>query len=150
MLPFIHTDSRIKMIQTLCFLIFVIITGNVACATPIGYIYNASYVSNDIETFITYKDTCSECICNAFFLTVLSKYISLNCYTSNKTCALFANYSTPSSVEVNLDSTFIFMQQPPSQNETMSKEICLCLYVLRLPLDAVSSKLIRNPELKNR
>ena len=113
------------MIKTFCFLIFAIITNNVAGATSIGYIFNASYVSNEIETFVTYKDACSECICNAFFPTVLPKYISLNCYTRNKTCALFANYSTPpSSVAVNLDSTFIFMQQPPSQNKTTSKELC--------------------------
>lgn len=112
-------------------MVFVIITRNVACATPIGYIYNASYVSGYIDTFITYKNTCSECICNAFISEVLPKYIGLNCYTSNKTCALFANYSTPSTVSANLDSIFIFIQKPPSQNTT-SKKIYLSLPVLRL------------------
>jgi hypothetical protein len=111
------------MIPSFSFSILVMIISNVAYTTRVGYIYNASYVSNDITTVITYKNTCFECICNGFFSNVLRLYVGLNCYGNNKTCTLFANYSTPSTVEINSNSTFIFIQQPPFQNTSTSKEI---------------------------
>ncbi|CAF1311253.1 unnamed protein product [Adineta steineri] len=43
----------------------------------------------------------------------------MNCYTNNNTCELFANYSSSSSssiVKFDLNSIFIFIQQPPLQN----------------------------------
>ncbi len=76
------------------------------------------YVSNDTSVVITYTNTCSECICHGFFSSVPSLYVGLNCYKNNKTCQLFSNYSTPSIMTMNPDSTFIFIQQPPVQNRT--------------------------------
>ncbi len=98
--------------------VFFLIIINTGCAIPVGYIYNATYVSNDTTIFITYTNTCTECICNGFFSSVPSLYVGLNCYTSNKTCQLFANYSTPSMMVMNFNSTFIFIQLPPVQNTT--------------------------------
>jgi hypothetical protein len=43
-------------------------------------------------------------------------YVGLNCNKINKTCILFANYSSPSTMMINLNSTFVFIKQPPSQN----------------------------------
>ncbi|CAF1048765.1 unnamed protein product [Adineta steineri] len=102
------------------FMLFVVAVNFVTidCTTRIGYIYNATYVSNDTVTVITYRNTCSECICYAFFSNVSSSYVGLNCYKSNKTCVLFANYSTPSTMNTNLNSTFIFIKKPPTQNTT--------------------------------
>jgi hypothetical protein len=88
------------------------------CTTRVGYIYNATFVSNDTITVITYENACSECICHAFFLSVPPLYVGLNCYKNNKICALIANYSSPSMMKTNLNSTFIFIQQPPLQNTT--------------------------------
>ncbi|CAF1184096.1 unnamed protein product [Adineta steineri] len=104
----------------LVFMLFVVAANFVMidCTTRIGYIYNATYVSNDTITVITYRNTCSECICYAFFSNVSSSYVGLNCYKSNKTCVLFANYSTPSTMNMNLNSTFIFIKKPPTQNTT--------------------------------
>ena len=76
------------------------------------------YVSNDATIVMTYQNTCTECICSGFFSSLPSLYIGLNCYKRNKTCKLFANYSTPSMITMNPDSTFIFIQQPPVQNTT--------------------------------
>jgi len=104
------------MTQEFCYLTLIIMSYvHLVCASPIGYIYNASYSSTSIDTFIKYNQTCSECICNAFYSQMIPKYLSFNCYTSNKTCALFANYSATSTIQINLDSTFIFLQKPPSQ-----------------------------------
>jgi hypothetical protein len=93
------------------------IISDVDCTRSVGYIRNATYVSNDTKIIITYENTCFECICKGFFSNVPpAAYVGLNCYQSNKTCELIPNYLTPSTVMVNLDSTFIFIQQPPSQN----------------------------------
>ncbi len=99
-------------------MILAVIIIDIDCTTPVGYIYNATYVSNNTKVVITYKNTCSECICNGFFFSVTPLYVGLNCYTNNKTCELFANYSTSSMVIMNLNSTFIFIQQPPLPNTT--------------------------------
>ncbi len=106
------------MFRPVFFLIFTMIIINVGCTIRVGYILNATYVSNDTTVVITYRNTCTECICNGFFSSVPSLYAGLNCYTSNKTCQLFANYSTPSMMMMNFDSTFIFIQLPPVQNTT--------------------------------
>ncbi len=106
------------MLRSIFFLIFAVNIIDVVCTIRIGTIYNTIYVSNDTTTVITYKNTCQECICNAFFFSVPPLYVGLNCYQKNNTCELFANYSTPSMMETNLDSTFIFIQQPPVQNTT--------------------------------
>ncbi len=115
-------QSRIKrstkMLRSVFFLILVVIIIDVECTRRLGYIYNATYVSNDTTIVITYKNTCSECICNAFFSSVPPLYVGLNCYQSSKTCQLFANYSAPSTMVWNPNSTFIFIQQPPVQNTT--------------------------------
>jgi len=92
--------------------------GNIDCTTRIGYIYNATYASNNITAIITYTNTCYECICYGFFSSVPPLYVGLNCYQNNKTCALFANYSAISTVQIDFNSTFIFIQQPPTQNTT--------------------------------
>ncbi|CAF0863493.1 unnamed protein product [Adineta steineri] len=92
---------------------------NIDCTIRIGYIYNATYVSTNITTVITYNNSCSECICDGFLSTVPSLYVGLNCYTNNKTCALFANYLLSSStIKIDLNSIFIFIQQSLSQNTT--------------------------------
>ena len=88
------------------------------CTRRIGSIYNATYTSPNVTAVITFKNSCTECICYGFFSTVPSLYVGLNCYQNNKTCALFANYSSSSIVKNNINSTFIFIQQPPSQNTT--------------------------------
>ncbi len=120
-----------KMIPSLHFLILIMIMSNVAYQKQIGYIYNASYVSNDTTTIIMYNNACSECICYGFFSSVLPLYVGLNCY-KNKRCILFTNYSTPSTMAVNLNSTFIFIQQPPSQNiPSIRKDLCIYSYVVR-------------------
>ncbi len=106
------------MIRSVFFLIFVLITINVACTIRVGYIQNATYVSNDTTIIIKYTNTCTECICNGFLSSVPSLYVGLNCYKNNKTCKLFANYSTAWMMTMNPDSTFIFIQQPPVQNTT--------------------------------
>ena len=86
---------------------------HLVCASPIGYIYNASYSSTSIDTFIKYNQTCSECICNAFFSNISSPYVGLNCYKNNKTCQLFVNYSTSTIIEININATFMFIPRPP-------------------------------------
>jgi len=106
------------MIRSTFFLILVVIIIDVGYTIRVGYIYNATYVSNDTKIIITYENTCSECICNGFLSSLSPLYVGLNCYENNKTCELFANYSTSSNVMMNLNSTFIFIQQPPSQNTT--------------------------------
>jgi len=106
------------MLRSVFFLILVVIIIDVECTRRLGYIYNATYVSNDTTIVITYKNTCSECICNGFFSNIPPLYVGLNFYQNNKTCELFANYSTPSMMETNLNSTFIFIEQPLVQNET--------------------------------
>jgi hypothetical protein len=111
------------MIQSVFFLILIMSVINTVCTTRIGYIYNTTYASTtNTSVVITYRNTCSECICQAFFSRVPSLYVGLNCYTNNKTCTLFTNYSSPSTVTINLNSTFIFIQQPPLENTTAGNE----------------------------
>ncbi len=104
------------MIQSVFLLILIMAVGNIDCTTSLGYIYNATYASTNISAIITYQNTCSECICYGFFSSVPPLYVGLNCYKNNKTCALFANYSSASMVKIYLNSTFIFIQQPSLQN----------------------------------
>jgi len=107
------------MIRLVFLLILTVAVIKIDCTARVGYIYNATYVSTNIVTIITYQNTCSECICYGFFSSVPPLYVGFNCYKNNNTCALFANYSSSSStVMINLNSTFIFIQQPPSQNAT--------------------------------
>jgi len=128
------TNCLIKIVRSVFFLIFTMIIINVNCTVPVGYIQNATYVSNDTTIVITYQNTCTECICNGFFSTLPPSYVGLNCYKSNKTCALFANYLTPSTMMMNPDSTFIFIQQPPVQNITTGNSTFLILSrVIRYP-----------------
>ncbi|CAF1512456.1 unnamed protein product [Adineta steineri] len=91
---------------------------NVGCTIRISYIYNATYVSTNITAVIAYNNSCSECICYGFLSTVPSLYAGMNCYTNNKTCALFASYLSLSAIKIDLNSIFIFIQQPLSQNTT--------------------------------
>jgi hypothetical protein len=111
------------MIRSVFFLIFAVIIIDVDYAIRVGYIYNATYVSNNTKVVITYKNTCSECICNGFFYNVTLLYVGLNCYKISKTCELFSSYSTSSMVMMNLNSTFIFIQQPPSQDMTTQQPL---------------------------
>ena len=104
------------MLRLVFFLIFTVINIEIACTIPLGYIQNAAYVSSGTAVVITYTNTCAECICSGFFSTVPSSYVGLNCYRNNKTCELFANYSTSSMITINLDSTFIFIQQSSVQH----------------------------------
>jgi hypothetical protein len=110
------TNRLTKMMRLVFFLILAVIMIDVDYAIRLGYIYNATYVSNNTKVVITYNNTCSECICDGFFSSASPSYVGLNCYTNNKTCELFANYSTSSMVMMNLNSTFIFIQLPPSQD----------------------------------
>jgi hypothetical protein len=117
-------------------------------AIYIGYIYNATYVSNDTNVVITYKNTCSECICYGFFSSVTPLYVGLNCYKNTKTCELFADYSTSSMVMMNLNSTFIFIQQPPSQNTTTGNKTFLTVlqviiypYVMLISFSTIPTEL---------
>jgi hypothetical protein len=103
------------MIRSVFLLILTTTVFNINCTTRIGRIYNTSYVSNVTSIVMTYKNTCSECICNAFFSAVSPLYMGLNCYTNNKTCRLFANFSSLSLVK-DLNATFIFIQLPPFQS----------------------------------
>ncbi|CAF4074379.1 unnamed protein product [Adineta steineri] len=97
---------------------------DVDCTIRIGYIYNATYVSTNITAVITYNNSCSECICYGLLSTVPSLYVGMNCYTNNKTCALFANYLISSStIKTDLNSIFIFIQQSLSQNTTTAESI---------------------------
>ncbi|CAF1482311.1 unnamed protein product [Adineta steineri] len=91
---------------------------NVDCTIRIGYIYNATYVSTNITAVIAYNNSCSECICYGLLSTVPSLYVGMNCYTNNKTCALFASYLSLSAIKIDLNSIFIFIQQSISQNTT--------------------------------
>ncbi len=104
------------MILPVFLLILIVAVVNIDCTTRIGYICNAAYVSTNITAVSTYKNACTECICYGFFSSVPSLYVGLNCYENNKTCELFANYSSPSTIMTDLNSTFIFIQLPPSQN----------------------------------
>jgi len=79
----------------------------------ISLIDNAAYISNTTKIITTYQNACSECICNAFFSNISSPYVGLNCYKNNKTCQLFVNYSTSTIIEININSTFMFIQRPP-------------------------------------
>jgi hypothetical protein len=137
-----------KMIRSFFFLILVVIIIDVACTIPIGYIYNATYVSNDTTIVITYQNACSECICNGFFSSIPPLYVGLNCYQNNKTCQLFANYSTSSMMVWNPNSTFIFIQQPPMQNTTTSNYTFLTVsrvikypYVMLISLSTIPTEL---------
>ena len=109
------------MIRLVFLLILIVAVTNIYCATRIGYIYNATYASTNITAIVTYNNTCSECICYGFFSSVSPLYVGLNCYKNNKTCALFANYSSSSIVKSDVNSIFIFIQQPPPQNTTTGK-----------------------------
>jgi len=113
-----HTIQLIKMIRSVFLLILIMALVNIACTISIGYIYNVSYVSTNISAVVTYENTCSECICHGLVASVPPLYVGLNCYTNNKTCVLFANYSSPSTIKIDFNSTFIFIQPPPSQNTT--------------------------------
>ena len=92
-------------------------------AKRLGHIRNGSYVSNDTKVLRTFVNTCSECICDGFFSMVSPVYVGLNCYQSRKTCELFANYSIPSMITRNDDSTFIFLQLPPVENKTTGTDM---------------------------
>ena len=106
------------MIPSVFLLILIVAVTNIHCTTPVGYIYNATYTSTNITAIITHKNTCSECICYGFFSSVPPLYVGLNCNANNKTCALFANYSSSATMRIDFDSAFIYIQQPPSQNTT--------------------------------
>ncbi|UJR20052.1 hypothetical protein I4U23_023186 [Adineta vaga] len=110
------------MLATFTVVLLILII-NVRYINGLGFIYNASYISSSssssANTIITYRNTCSECICYAFFSNTPPLYVGLNCYNNNnKTCELFSNYSSASIVQSNSDSTLIFIQQPPLQNKT--------------------------------
>ncbi|CAF1025380.1 unnamed protein product [Adineta steineri] len=91
---------------------------NMGYTELVDFIFNAAYVSTNSSVIITYNDTCSECICQGLLSSVSPSYVGLNCY-NNKTCVLFTNYSSLSSmIQVNLDSTFIFIQQQSSFQNT--------------------------------
>ena len=90
---------------------------------PVSFVYNASYVSSNSSVIITYENDCSVCICQGLFSNVSPSYAGLNCYKNNKTCALFTTYSSLSSmIQINLDSTFIFIQQPLLQNTSVGNK----------------------------
>ena len=108
-------------INLFCIMIIIIIINNIVCTTHVGYIRNASYISNSTKMIMTYQNTCSECICNGFFSVISAPYVRLNCYQNNKTCELFMNYSTSFTITINPNSTFISIQQPPVRNITTSK-----------------------------
>jgi hypothetical protein len=117
------TNWLMKMIRSVFLTILTMIITNIDCSRPVGYIYNATCDSNSTTTVITYKDTCKECICYGFFSTVVPLYVGLNCYTNNKTCKLFTNYSSSTMININSDSTFIFIQLPPAQDTTTGNYI---------------------------
>ncbi|CAF1479472.1 unnamed protein product [Adineta ricciae] len=91
---------------------------NMNCTTRIGSISDAKYVSNDTITVIEYNNSCSECLCKAFFSSLSPSYVGLNCYMNNKTCYLFVNYSSSGMVVKDINTKFIFKQAPPFRNVT--------------------------------
>lgn len=104
---------------------------SIDCIKLVGYIYNATYSSNDTVANMTYKNTCAECICQGFFYNMSQLYIALNCYKNIKKCEFFTNYSNSSTIKINLNSTFIFIQQPPiRQNKQLSKFTCFEFFVM--------------------
>jgi hypothetical protein len=100
---------------------------NIDCKVPIGRIYNATYISIVTSMVITYKNTCDECLCYGFFSTESPLYVGLNCYAKNKTCHLFANYSSLSAMEIDFNSTFIFVQLPQLPDVTTGNGISLSI-----------------------
>lgn len=107
------------MVQSVFYLILTAIIVDIDCTKLVGYIDNAIYISNETTSIKMHKNTCNECICDGFFSNDPPLYVGLNCYKNNKTCELFSNYSTPSVIKININSTFIFIQQPPMQNKTI-------------------------------
>ena len=106
------------MLQASVFIFWIIFITNIHATKLVGSIRNTSYYSTDTKVVITYNNNCSECICNVFFSNLPPLYVGLNCYKNNKTCELFSNYSTSATIQINVNSTFIFIQQPPLQNRT--------------------------------
>ena len=101
---------------------------------PVTFIYNASYVSSISSVIITYQNDCSECICQSLFSNVFPQYVGLNCYKNNKTCVLFTTYSSLSSmIQINLDSTFIFIQQPLLQNTSEGNKTSIFILKVIIP-----------------
>ena len=126
----------IKMTHLVFFFILTVDLVNIVCTVRIGHIYNATCISNITRTIIRYKNTCDECLCNAFFSAEPPLYVGLNCYANNKTCHLFANYSSPSVMAIDSNSTFIFVRIPPLQNVTTGNSTSLS--VLQLIIDSNS------------
>ena len=117
-----------KMIRPVFLFFLALSVGNIDCAVRIGHINNATFISNITSTIITYKSTCDECLCNAFFSAQPPLYVGLNCYANNKTCHLFANYSSPSVILTDFNSTFSFVRIPPLQNVTTGNWTPLFLF----------------------
>jgi hypothetical protein len=95
-------------------------------------IYNASYVSSISIVIVTYENDCSECICQGLFSNVSPSYVGLNCYKNNKTCALFTTYSS-SMIQINLDSTFIFIQQLSLENTSAGNKTSIWILKVIIP-----------------
>lgn len=117
----VYQSGSIQWIEMICSALWLILTMtifNINCTINIGRIYNASYSSNEMSVSTTYQNSCSECICQTFYSTVIPLYTTLNCFTNNKTCQLFTNFSSTSLLRVDLNSLFIFTHLPPLQNTT--------------------------------
>lgn len=113
------------MKELVVFLILITFIIDKIHANRLGYIRNGSYVTNDTKLILTFVNTCSECICDAFFSKIAPMYVGLNCYQSRKICELFVNYSSLSMITMNNDSMFIFLQLPSLQNKTTGTEISM-------------------------
>lgn len=73
-------------------------------------------MSSNVTTIRTYENTCDECICYGFLSNITSLYLGFNCYKNNHTCSFFTNYSSSTMMTINVNSTFIFVQQPPQSS----------------------------------
>lgn len=84
------------------------------CTIWIGHISNVTHIPAVADLVITYQTTCSECICKSFFSAEPFSYVGLNCYRNNKTCCLFAHFSSSTVLKEDFNSIFLFTELPPS------------------------------------
>jgi hypothetical protein len=138
-------------------LIFVyFVVNNIISAVPVGVIHNASLMMISSSSITINLSTCDQCVCAMLMSTGNSSIVSFNCYVQNTAvviCELFTmtNYQifTFYQMETNINSTFYFLQLPPSMTNANGRTSFSSLLRLSFYFDTIC-KLCRNKEWKYR
>ena len=107
-------------------IIFFLVFDNAILAARVGIIYNTLLTIAPPSSMTMNRSTCHECVCAMLKSTGNSSIVSFHCYKKSNNsveCRLFTkiNYSAShvTSIEINLNSTFYFLQLPPNNQSTI-------------------------------